>query len=105
MQLAHKTIAKSRPKAPPLPTTVGVYRDHNAHVCIVFKVGRVNTHYVEFDIHRLIARSMDSRLFRAVRGFEPMQYDLQKALARFLQHPQGVSSGAQDALRSLLVTL
>ena len=81
---------------------LGVYRDHNAHHAIVYKIGKTKISFVEMRKGRLVPHALPDRKFFDVRRFERVEYPLERAVENFLQHGGGVSEKAQRALRSLV---
>lgn len=80
----------------------GVYRDHNAHHAIVYKIGKTRISFVEMRKGRLTTQSLPDIKFFNVRGFERVEYPLDRAVENFLNHGGGVSEAARRALRSVV---
>ena len=80
----------------------GVYRDHNAHHAIVYKIGKTRISFVEMKKGRLTTQSLPDIKFFNVRGFERVEYPLERAVENFLRHGGGVSEAARRALRSVI---
>ena len=81
---------------------LGVYRDHNAHHAIVYKIGKTKISFVEMKKGRLLTHSLPDKKFFDERGFERVEYALERAVENFLEHGGGVSEAAARALRSLV---
>ena len=81
---------------------LGVYRDHNAHHAIVYKIGKTQISFIEMKKGRLVPRALPDKKFFDVRRFERVEYPLERAVENFLNHGGGVSEKAQRALRSLV---
>lgn len=81
---------------------LGVYRDHHAHHAIVYKIGKTKISFVEMKKGRLVPHALPDKKFFDVRGFERVEYPLERAVDNFLQHGGGVSDTARRALRSLV---
>jgi hypothetical protein len=80
----------------------GVYRDHNAHHAIVYKIGKTRISFVEMKKGRLTTQSLPDIKFFNVRRFERVEYPLERAVENFLKHGGGVSEAARRALRSVV---
>ena len=80
----------------------GVYRDHNAHHAIVYKIGKTRISFVEMKKGRLTTQSLPDIKFFNVRRFERVEYPLERAVENFLRHGGGVSDAARRALRSVV---
>jgi hypothetical protein len=80
----------------------GVYRDHNAHHAIVYKIGKTRISFVEMKKGRLTTQSLPDIKFFNVRGFERVEYPLERAVENFLKHGGGVSEAARRALRAAI---
>jgi hypothetical protein len=81
---------------------LGVYRDHNAHHAIVYKIGKTRISFVEMRKGRLVPHALPDQKFFDVRRFERVEYPLERAVENFLQHGGGVSDAARRALRALV---
>src|SRR3990172_551219 len=79
----------------------GVYRDRNARHAIVYKVGKIRISFVEMRKGKLITRSLPDIKFFNARGFERVEYPLERAVENFLGHGAGVSEAARRALLSV----
>jgi hypothetical protein len=77
---------------------LGVYRDHNAHHAIVVKIGKTRISFVEMKKGQLTTRSLPDTKFFSVRGFERIEYPIERAVENFLRHGGGVSDAARRAL-------
>jgi len=77
---------------------LGVYRDHNAHHAIVVKIGKTRISFVEMKKGQLTTRSLPDLKFFNVRGFERIEYPIERAVDNFLKHGGGVSDAARRAL-------
>ena len=84
---------------------LGVYRDHNAHHAIVYKIGKTKISFVEMKKGRLVTHALPDQKFFDLRRFERVEYPLERAVENFLKHGGGVSATAAHALRSLVKTL
>ena len=84
---------------------LGVYRDHNAHHAIVYKIGKTRISFVEMKKGRLATHGLPDKKFFDVRRFERVEYPLERAIENFLHHSGGVSDAAARALRGLLQTV
>ena len=80
---------------------LGVYRDHNAHHAIVVKIGKTRISFVEMKKGQLTTRSLPDTKFFGVRGFERIEYPIERAVENFLKHGGGVSDAARRALLAL----
>lgn len=80
---------------------LGVYRDHNAHHAIVVKIGKTRISFVEMKKGRLTTQSLPDTKFFSVRGFERIEYPIERAVDNFLKHGGGVSDAARRALLAL----
>ena len=81
---------------------LGVYRDHNAHHAVVYKIGKTKISFVEMRKGRLVPHALPDKKFFDVRRFERVEYPLERAVENFLKHGGGVSDTARRALRSLV---
>jgi hypothetical protein len=81
---------------------LGVYRDHNAHHAIVYRIGKSRISFIEMKKGRLVTQSITDKKFFDVRHFERIEYPLERAVENFLRHGGGVSDSAR---RELLVVL
>ena len=81
---------------------LGVYRDHNAHHAIVYKIGKTKISFVEMKKGRLATHALPDKKFFDLRRFERVEYPLERAAENFLKHGGGVSEAAARALRSLV---
>jgi hypothetical protein len=84
---------------------LGVYRDHNAHHAIVYKIGKTRISFVEMKKGKLVTHGLPDKKFFDERRFERVEYPLERAIENFLQHSGGVSDTAARALRELLITV
>jgi len=84
---------------------LGVYRDHNAHHAIVYKIGKTRISFVEMKKGKLVTHGLTDQIFFDERRFERVEYPLERAIENFLQHSGGVSDTAARALRGLLITV
>lgn len=80
---------------------LGVYRDHNAHHAIVVKIGKTRISFVEMKKGQLSVQSLPDTKFFSVRGFERIEYPIERAVENFLKHGGGVSDAARRALLAL----
>ena len=80
---------------------LGVYRDHNAHHAIVVKIGKTRISFVEMRKGQLAVRSLPDTKFFGLRGFERIEYPIERAVDNFLRHGGGVSDAARRALQAL----
>lgn len=80
---------------------LGVYRDHNAHHAIVVKIGKTRISFVEMKKGQLTTRSLPDTKFFNLRGFERIEYPIERAVDNFLKHGGGVSDAARRALLAL----
>jgi hypothetical protein len=80
---------------------LGVYRDHNAHHAIVVKIGKTRISFVEMKKGQLTTRSLPDTKFFGLRGFERIEYPIERAVDNFLKHGGGVSEAARRALLAL----
>ena len=80
---------------------LGVYRDHNAHHAIVVKIGKTRISFVEMKKGQLTTRSLPDTKFFGLRGFERIEYPIDRAVDNFLKHGGGVSDAARRALTAL----
>jgi hypothetical protein len=81
---------------------LGVYRDHNAHHAIVYKLGKTKISFVEMKKGKLATSALPDKKFFDVRRFERVEYPLERAIENFLKHGGGVSDTARRALLELL---
>ncbi|MEO7726610.1 MAG: hypothetical protein ABIS45_05105 [Burkholderiales bacterium] len=81
---------------------LGVYRDHNAHHAIVYKIGKTKISFVEMKKGKLVTHTLTDRKFLDERCFERVEYPLERAVENFLQHGGGVSEAARRALLTVL---
>ena len=81
---------------------LGVYRDHNAHHAVVYKIGKTKISFVEMKKGRLVTHALPDRKFFDVRRFERVEYPLERAVENFLKHGGGVSDTARRALLALV---
>jgi hypothetical protein len=81
---------------------LGVYRDHNAHHAIVYKLGKTKISFVEMKKGRLVTSALPDKKFFDVRRFERIEYPLERAVENFLKHGGGVSDTARRALLALV---
>ena len=81
---------------------LGVYRDHNAHQAIVYKIGKARISFVEMKKGRLVTQSVTDKKFFDARHFERIEYPLERAVEDFLRHAGGVSDSARRELLSVL---
>jgi len=81
---------------------LGVYRDHNAHHAIVYKIGKTKISLVEMKKGKLVTQTMADKKFFDERRFERVEYPLERAVENFLSHGGGVSDAAQRALLTVL---
>ena len=84
-------------------TLLGVYRDHNAHHAIVVKIGKTRISFVEMKKGQLTTQSLPDTKFFGLRGFERIEYPLERAVENFLKHGGGVSDWA-SALTGVTAT-
>jgi hypothetical protein len=84
---------------------LGVYRDHNAHHAIVYKIGKTRISFVEMKKSKLVTQALPEQKFFDLRRFERVEYQVERAVENFLQHAGGVSETAARALRSLVKAL
>lgn len=77
---------------------LGVYRDHNAHHAIVVKIGKTRISFVEMRKGQLAVCTLADTKFFSVRGFERIEYPIERAVDNFLKHAGGVSDAARRAL-------
>lgn len=77
--------------------------DRNRRSAIVLRQGHKYVHLVQMDDGELTtSRLTDEELDD--RGFKPLDYPLERAVAHFLAHNGGVSPAARRELASLLET-
>jgi hypothetical protein len=81
---------------------LGVYRDHNAHHAIVYKLGKTKISFVEMKKGKLATSALPDKKFFDVRRFERVEYPLERAIENFLKHGGGVSDTARRALLELI---
>ena len=81
---------------------LGVYRDHNAHHAIVYKLGKTKISFVEMKKGKLVTSALPDQKFFDVRRFERVEYPLERAVENFLKHGGGVSDTARRALLALI---
>ena len=81
---------------------LGVYRDHNAHHAIVYKLGKTKISFVEMKKGKLVTSALPDKKFFDVRRFERVEYPLERAVENFLKHGGGVSDTARRALLALI---
>ncbi|MEO8442458.1 MAG: hypothetical protein ABI547_08220 [Betaproteobacteria bacterium] len=81
---------------------LGVYRDHNAHHAIVYKIGKARISFVEMKKGRLVTHGLPDQKFFDERRFERVEYPLERAVENFLKHGGGVSDAARRALLTVL---
>jgi hypothetical protein len=81
---------------------LGVYRDHNAHHAIVYKIGKTKISFVEMKKGRLTPRALPDKKFFDERRFERVEYPVERAVENFLNHGGGVSETARRALLALV---
>jgi hypothetical protein len=81
---------------------LGVYRDHNAHHAIVYKLGKTKISFVEMKKGKLVTSALPDKKFFDVRRFERVEYPLERAVENFLKHGGGVSDTARRALLDLI---
>jgi hypothetical protein len=81
---------------------LGVYRDHNAHHAIVYKIGKTKISFIEMKKGRLVTQSIPDKKFFDVRQFERIEYPLEQAVENFLKHGGGVSEAAHRELLTIL---
>ncbi len=81
---------------------LGVYRDHNAHHAIVYKIGKTKISFVEMKKGKLVTQTLADRKFLDERCFERVEYPLERAVENFLRHGGGVSEAARRALLTVL---
>ena len=83
---------------------LGVYRDHNAHHAIVVKIGKTRISFVEMRKGQLAVCTLADTKFFSVRGFERIEYPIERAVENFQKHGGGVSDTARLALLALART-
>lgn len=83
---------------------LGVYRDHNAHHAIVVKIGKTRISFIEMRKGQLTTRSLPDTKFFGLRGFERIEYPIERAVENFLKHGGGVSDAARRSLLALART-
>ncbi len=81
---------------------LGVYRDHNAHHAVVYKIGKTRISFIEMKKGRLVTQAASDKKFFDVRRFERVEYPLERAVENFLKHGGGVSDTARRALLALV---
>ena len=57
---------------------LGVYRDHNAHHAIVYKIGKTKISFIEMRKGRRVQRALPDKKFFDERGFERVEYPLER---------------------------
>lgn len=83
-------------------SSCGVYKGHGGHVCIAFKFGNVNVHYIALMKGELVTRSMPDEWFAAEYPQQLNAYPMERAVKHFLQHAGGVSPKAREVLIAML---